>query len=109
MKNIIFIGRSRITIKSFPQNVKREAGYQLDKVQKGKDPTDWKPMNIIGNGVREIRIKDVAGIYRVCYIARMKDSIFVLHAFKKKTQKTSKLDLEIAKSAYENMLETIKL
>ncbi len=77
-------------------------------VKSGKEPSDWKPINIIGTGVREIRIKDITGIYRVFYIAKSKNFIFVLHAFKKKTPKTSKTDINIAIAAYKDMLEAIK-
>ena len=65
-------------------------------MQKGHDPSDWKPMPTIGAGVREIRIRDTAGAYRVIYIASFADAIHVLHAFEKKTQKTARRDLELA-------------
>jgi len=108
MKKIIFIGQSKNIIKSFPQDAKRTTGYQLDKVQNGKEPSDWKSINTIGTGVREIRIKDAEGIYRVIYISKFKQTIYVLHAFKKKTRKTSKHDIDIAITAYKIMSEIIK-
>ena len=108
MKNIIFIGQSKNIIKSFPQAAKRNTGYQLDKIQNGKEPSDWKPVNTIGTGVREIRIKDKEGIYRVIYISKFKQSIYVLHAFKKKARKTSKHDIDVVKTAYKIMLEIVK-
>lgn len=64
--------------------------------QKGRDPSDWKPMPTIGAGVREIRIRDAAGAYRVIYITTFADAIRVLHTFEKKTQKTARRDLELA-------------
>jgi phage-related protein len=65
-------------------------------VQKGLDPSDWKPMPTIGAGVREIRIRDGIGAYRVIYIASVADAIHVLHAFQKKSQKTAQRDLPLA-------------
>jgi phage-related protein len=62
----------------------------------GLDPSDWKPMPTIGAGVREIRIRDATGAYRVIYTATFSDAIHVLHAFEKKTQKTARRDLELA-------------
>ncbi|VAW84876.1 hypothetical protein MNBD_GAMMA18-732 [hydrothermal vent metagenome] len=105
MKEIAFIGRSLENIKSFPHEAKREAGFQLDKVQHGEDPTDWKPMKSVGSSVREVRISESSGIYRVIYIAKLEETVYVLHAFQKKTQKTSKLDLEAANRAYRKVLE----
>jgi len=68
----------------------------LHKVQQGIEPSDWKPMTSVGQGVREIRIRDEAGIFRVLYIAKIEDTVYVLHAFQKKTQQTAKRDLDLA-------------
>ncbi|MHB1214945.1 MAG: type II toxin-antitoxin system RelE/ParE family toxin [Thiobacillus sp.] len=76
------------------------AGYQLDKVQRGEPPDDFKPMPSIGKGVEEIRIWDDAGTYRVIYTARLVNAVVVLHAFQKKTQSTSKRDLDIARERF---------
>lgn len=104
MKDIQFIGRSLESIRDFPDAAKREAGYQLDRVQHGLDPIDWKPMSSIGPGVREIRIKH-EGQYRVIYIAKFEEAIYVLHAFQKKTQKTNKQDIDAAKRALKTLQE----
>lgn len=104
MKDIQFIGRSLESIRDFPGAAKREAGYQLDRVQHGLDPIDWKSMNTIGPGVREIRIKH-KGQYRVIYIAKFEEAIYVLHAFQKKTQKTNKQDIDAAKRALKTLQE----
>ncbi len=104
MKGIEFLGTSLKTVREFPALAKREAGYQLDRVQHGLDPTDWKPMKSAGQGVREIRIQH-EGQYRVIYVASFEDKVYVLHAFKKKTQKTSKQDLDAAKRAFREVLE----
>lgn len=98
MKRIEFLGDSLAEIRSFPETARKEAGVQLHKIQLGLDPSDWKPMTDIGPGVREIRIRDVSGVFRVLYAANIGDAIYVLHAFQKKTQRTPKRDLELAAS-----------
>jgi len=107
MKDIEFIGHSLEEIQDFPLTARREAGYQLDRVQRGYDPKDWKPMSSIGQGVQEIRIKD-EGQFRVVYVAKFKDAVYVLHAFQKKTQKTAQQDIEAAKRALKQVLEKVK-
>jgi len=96
MKTIQFAGSALDDIKAFPDPVKQRIGYQLHRVQIGEDPSDWKPMKTVGPGVREIRIR-VGDQYRVIYVASFSDEVHVLHAFQKKTQKTAKRDLDIAK------------
>lgn len=91
-------------VREFPAIAKREAGHQLDRVQRGLDPMDWKPMASVGKGVREIRIHH-EGQYRVIYVVSFEESIYVLHAFQKKTRKTSRKDLEIAKRAIKEVLK----
>lgn len=82
-------------LRAFPISARREAGYQLDQVQRGNEPDDWKAMIGIGQGVREIRIRDEAGAFRVIYIAKFADAIHVLHCFQKKSQKTNQRDIEL--------------
>jgi phage-related protein len=95
-KRVIFHGDSLDRLRDFPDDARQQAGHELFEVQLGRDPSDWKPMSTIGAGVREIRIRDAIGAYRVVYIATFADAIHVLHAFEKKTQKTAQRDLEIA-------------
>ena len=104
MKGIEFLGASLKMVREFPALAKREAGLQLDRVQRGLYPTDWKPMKSVGQGVREIRIQH-EGQYRVIYVASFEKRVYVLHAFQKKTQKTSKQDLDTAKRALKEVLE----
>lgn len=104
MKEIIFVGHSLEYIKDFSLEARREAGHQLDRVQRGKEPSDWKPMQGIGSGVKEIRICDKDGIYRVIYVAKFEEAIYVLHAFQKKTQKTSQQDIDLANRAFKKVL-----
>ncbi len=96
MKRIEFLGDSLAQLRDFPEGVRKEVGVQLHKVQLGLDPSDWKPMTTVGSGVREIRIRDEAGAFRVLYVTRIEDTLFVLHAFQKKTQQTPKKDLDLA-------------
>ena len=96
LKPVEFRGSALDDLRAFPQAARREAGHQLDQVQHGREPDDWKPMNTVGRGVREIRIRDAAGAFRVLYVAKFDDAVYVLHCFQKKTQKTSKADLNLA-------------
>jgi phage-related protein len=97
MKPLRFQGDSLQCIRDFPEDAKQDAGYQLDKVQRGEQPDDFKPMPSVGKGVEEIRIWDESGTFRVIYTARLSTAVVVLHAFQKKTQVTAKRDIDIAK------------
>lgn len=103
LKAIEFRGDSLDALRRFPEVARRRAGHQLDIVQHGAEPDDWKPMNSVGAGVREIRIRDQRGIYRVMYVTKFGDTIYVLHCFQKKTQKTSTADLELATRRYKEL------
>ena len=87
-----------------PEDARHDAGYQLDKVQRGDQPDDFKPMPTIGKGVEEIRVSDSTGAYRVIYLARRPEAVYVFHAFHKKTQATPRRDLEIAKGRFRQLL-----
>ena len=104
VKPIAFLGGSLDDIRGFPANARREAGYQLDRVQRGLDPDDWRPMPSIGAGVREIRVRERAGDFRVIYIATFGDAVYVLHAFQKKTRQTAKRDVDLAASRLREQL-----
>ena len=99
MKDLEFIGSSQEDLKSFPMDARRDAGFQLHFVQMGQEPADWKPMKSVGMGAMEIRIhKD--GEWRIIYVAKFQSGVSVLNAFEKKTQKTRKTDIEIARARY---------
>ena len=100
MKRIIFKGASLNNIRAFPMQAKRDVGFDLDRVQRGMNPRDWKPMPSIGKGVREIRVRDETGAYRVIYVANIGERIYVLTAFQKKRQKTPKTEIDKAKRHY---------
>jgi len=78
----------------------QQAGYQLEGLQEGEAPDDWKPMKTVGPGVREIRLKGEDGAFRVFYVASRPEAIYVLHAFRKTTQKTAKRDIDLARQRY---------
>lgn len=100
-----FLGNSLKCLRDFPEEAKHDAGYQIDKVQRGEQPDDFKPMPSIGKGVEEIRIWDESGTYRVVYTARIANAVIVLHAFQKKTQATSKRDIDIAKERFTDFMK----
>lgn len=103
MKPIAFLGNSLEQLREFPQEAKQDAGYQMEKLQRGEQPDDFKPMPIIGKGVEELRIRDDTRAYRVIYTARRADAVYVLHAFQKKTRTTSKQDIELAAKRYRQL------
>ena len=97
MKQVLWLGDSRDAVRAFPPDARQSAGFQLDGIQKGEDPDDWKPMASIGPGVREIRIRADRGAYRVIYLATRPEGIYVLHAFQKKSARTTRSDVELAR------------
>ena len=98
LKAVVWMGSSKDDLIAFPPDARREAGYQLESVQRGVEPQDWKPMSSIGPGVREIRIREPSGAFRVMYLATRPEAIYVLHCFQKKSQQTSRQDLALAKA-----------
>jgi phage-related protein len=94
-KPLRWVGNSRDAIRRFPADARRRAGFELWELQEGRAPSDWRPMPTVGLGVNEIRIY-AGGAYRVLYIAKFSEAIYVLHAFAKTTRRTSKPDLDLA-------------
>ncbi|WP_202303000.1 MULTISPECIES: type II toxin-antitoxin system RelE/ParE family toxin [Dryocola] len=103
-KPVSFIDTSLADLRQFPMDARKEAGYQLDKVQHGFDPDDWRPFTAVGPGVKEIRIRDEQGIYRVMYVAKFEEAVYVLHCFQKKTQTTRGKDVELAAQRFRALL-----
>ena len=91
-----FIGSSLDDLRDFPEEARRVAGFELRAIQNGLEPRDRRDMGSVGPGVKEIRIH-VLGEWRVLYVTRLTDAIYVLHAFQKKSQKTNKNDVELAR------------
>ncbi|MEO6564106.1 MAG: type II toxin-antitoxin system RelE/ParE family toxin [Nitrosospira sp.] len=106
-KPIEFRGSALNDLRAFPISARREAGFQLDQVQHGSDPHHWKPISRIGQGVREIRIRDESGAFRILYITKFSDIVYVLHCFQKKTPKTSKADIDLAEKRYCDLVKEL--
>jgi phage-related protein len=105
MKSLEFVGSSREELLKFPRAVYGEIGFQLERVQDGLLPDDWKPMTSIGAGVFEIRTRDESGAYRAIYVAKYLDTVFVLHCFQKKTQQTAKKNIDLARERLQTVLQ----
>jgi phage-related protein len=104
MKPITFLGSSLKALRGFPDAARQDAGFQLDLVQRGQQPDDFKPMPEVGAGVEELRVWCEQGTFRVVYLARLADAVYVLHAFQKKTQTTPKADIETAARRYRELM-----
>ena len=100
MKPVRFLGSDLGGLAAFPESVRRTAGYELFLVQAGREPADFKPLPGVGAGAFEIRIRDEAGAFRVLYVAKFADAVYVLHAFQKKTRKTKQADIDVAAARY---------
>jgi phage-related protein len=103
-KPVVFLGDALGRVKGFPEDARRTIGHELRDVQNGGEPSDWKPMPSVGPGVREIRVREASGAFRVVYLANLKTAVYVLHAFRKKTQATPKADLDLARARLRTLL-----
>ena len=103
MKRLDFLGDSLSRLRAFPDDARAEAGFQLRRVRNREHPNDWKPMKTVGAGVREIRIREQSGAWRVIYLASLPDRVAVSHAFQKKTQTTARTDIELAGRRYREL------
>jgi len=104
LKPIAWLGDSLARLRAAPADIRSDAGYQLDLVQRGETPTDFRPMPEVGLGVMEIRVHG-GNEFRVLYVARFEEAVYVLHCFVKKTRVTRKSDKELGKQRYSAMLE----
>ena len=102
MKALKFVGGSLDDLTDFPLEARRAAGFELWQVQRGLSPSDFKSMPAVGAGAFEIRVH-VLGEWRVIYVAKFEDAVYVLHAFRKKTQKTRKEDIDLAARRYKQI------
>jgi phage-related protein len=105
---LTWIGSSLDDVRDFPEEVRRKAGFELRAVQRGDMPSDSKPMSIVGKGAHEIRIR-TGDAYRIFYVARFKEAVYVLHAFQKKTQQTSRRDIALGQQRYKEMIHLRQL
>jgi phage-related protein len=97
------MGSSKEDLRDFPEEARRQVGYQLEHVQEGVDPDDWKPMPAVGSGVREIRVRESSGAFRCIYLATRPEGVYVLHCFQKRTQKTSQQDFDLARRRFKSL------
>jgi phage-related protein len=105
MKPVRFVGSALADLRLFPPAARHDAGYQLEKLQRGEQPNDGKPMPTVGRGVEEYRIWDKTGTFRVIYTARHRGVVYVLHAFQKKTAETAKRDIDLARTRLAQVLK----
>lgn len=108
LKRLIFEGRSLEDLKQFPNPVRREIGFQLERLQDGKEANDWKPMKSIAPGVIEIRAQIFLGTWRSICVVKLEDAIHVLHVFEKKSQSTAKKDLDLATSRFRDLIRRLR-
>lgn len=92
-------------MRDFPLDARQDVGYQLSQVQQGEQPDDFKPLPIVGPGVQELRVWSEQGTFRVVYLARLPEAVYVLHAFQKKTQTTPKADIDLAARRYRDLMK----
>ncbi len=104
MKPVVWLGDSRARLREFPRDAMRVAGHELELVQAGREPANLRPMPTVGLGVNELRVR-VRDAFRVVYVARYPEAVYVLHAFQKKSHKTARLDIELAKRRFRAMIE----
>jgi phage-related protein len=108
VKPIEWIGTSLEDVRSFDEGARKDIGYQLYRVQSGLEPSDWKPMAVVGSGVREIRVHSKHNEFRTIYVATFEKAVYVLHAFQKKSRKTSKSDLDLAIARFKQLVKQRK-
>lgn len=106
-KPLTWLGDSLAGVKAFSVEARKEAGHELSQIQEGREPSDWKPMETVGAGVKEIRIRSEKA-YRVLYVAKFAEAVYVLHAFEKKSQRTAKADIDLAGTRYRQLLNERK-
>lgn len=108
LKPVEFRGMSRKDLLAFPRPAVEECGHQLYLVQTGQEPDDWKAMASVGHGCFELRVSEESDAFRVIYVAKFSDAIYVLHCFQKKSRKTAQHDIEVAKVRYQDLLRELR-
>ncbi|OFW10930.1 MAG: hypothetical protein A3H27_04410 [Acidobacteria bacterium RIFCSPLOWO2_02_FULL_59_13] len=107
IKPISWLGDSRERLREFPDEARGVAGFELWEVQQGKEPSDWKPMPSVGIGVNEIRVR-AGGAFRIIYVAKFAEAVYVLHAFQKEARKTPKPDIDLARRRFRDLVQERK-
>jgi phage-related protein len=104
-KPLLWLGSSRADVRGFPEDARGKVGHELFQVQQGLSPSDWKPMSSVGAGVLEIRIH-AGKEFRILYVARFEEAVYVLHAFEKRTRRTSQVDLALARKRLRDLIRS---
>ena len=107
IKPVSWLGNSRERLREFPDEARGVAGFELWEVQRGKEPSNWKQMPSVGIGVNEIRVR-AGGAFRVIYVAKFAEAVYVLHAFQKKARKTPKPDIDLARQRFRELIQERK-
>ncbi|MFQ6045842.1 MAG: type II toxin-antitoxin system RelE/ParE family toxin [Gemmatimonadales bacterium] len=102
MKALVWLGSSRDDVRGFPDIPRQRVGHELFQVQRGLNPSDWKPFGTVGAGVVELRV-EAEGAFRVLYVAKFSEAVYVLHAFQKKTRRTRQADIDVARKRFRNL------
>lgn len=103
-----FLGDSRARLCAFPEKAQAALGYSLHLIQIGEEPSNWKPMTDIGDAVYELREQADKRAFRLAYIARFEEAIYVLHVFEKKTAKTAPKDKAVIEQRFKALVEARK-
>lgn len=103
MKPITWMGDSRAALRDFPKEARYLIGAGLRKVQHGEEPANWRPLPTVGMGVNEIRVR-LDKAYRVVYVVKFPEAVYVLHAFAKTEYKTPTAEIELASRRYRELL-----
>jgi phage-related protein len=96
-KRLLWVGSALKDLRACPREARRELGFDLRRFQADEMPRDWKPVSSLGAGVVEIRVH-TGGEFRLMYIAKFAEGIYVLHVFQKKSRKTSSGDIAVARA-----------
>jgi len=101
-------GDSLNVLRSFPRSVREDLGNDLRRLQDGEKPINSRPMKSIGKRVYELKQQDGRGWYRLIYLSKVGDTIYILHCFRKQSRKTSQKDLSVAKERLKNVLARLR-
>lgn len=100
---VVWEGNSREILQSFPEGARENLGFDLWRLQQGERPGDYRPVPSIGVGVFELRDQDERAWYRIVYLSRTSDVIYVLHCFEKKGREILRREFEVAKQRLKNV------
>jgi len=102
-------GDSREILASFPEEVRGSLGFALYELQLGRPPSiSTRRMESIGAGVYELKESDAKSWYRVVYLSKINDLIYVLHCFEKQHRKTTRRDLDVARERLSRVRQRIQ-